>query len=67
MAEQDVDSTEIQTISYDESMKTLTIAFKTGESKSYAHVPQLVYQSLMDASSHGMYYHAYIENKYSEA
>jgi hypothetical protein len=44
---------------------TLTIAFHSGGVYEYYGVPYSEYDALMNASSHGKYFHAHIKNQYS--
>jgi len=44
---------------------TLTIAFRSGGVYEYYHVPYSEYSGLMNASSHGKYFHAHIKGRYS--
>jgi len=44
---------------------TLTIAFHSGGVYEYYHVPYSEYTGLMQADSHGRYFHAHIKGKYS--
>lgn len=44
---------------------TLTIAFHSGGVYEYFNVPHSEYAGLMQASSHGKYFHAHIKNRYA--
>jgi hypothetical protein len=44
---------------------TLTIAFHSGGLYEYYNVPHSEYVGLMNASSHGKYFHAHIKGRYS--
>jgi len=55
-------STDIDSIGYENG--TLYIRFNSGGLYSYSGVPNSIYHSLMSASSHGSYFHAYIKNNY---
>jgi hypothetical protein len=59
-----VQSSDLRAVDYDWS-GTLTIAFHSGGVYEYYHVPPSEYDGLMNASSHGKYFHAYIKNRYS--
>jgi hypothetical protein len=59
-----VQSSNLAAIDYDWS-GTLTIAFHSGSVYEYYHVPPSEYADLMNASSHGRYFHAHIKNRYS--
>ena len=43
---------------------TLTIAFHSGGHYEFYHVPVSIYAGLMDADSHGKFFHARIKNRY---
>lgn len=57
-----VSSSDIASIGYEGT--TLYIQFNSGGFYSYSGVPEHVYQGLMNAASHGKYFHAYIKNSY---
>ncbi len=59
-----VSSSNIVSIGYDDSSSTLEIEFTKGEVYQYAGVPQSVYDALMSASSHGIYFNANIKAVY---
>ena len=44
---------------------TLTIAFHSGGVYQHFNVPPSEYAGLMNASSHGKYFHAHIKNRYA--
>ena len=44
---------------------TLTIAFHNGGVYEYYHVSYSEYAGLMNASSHGKYFHAHIKKRYA--
>lgn len=60
-----VSSRDIGSIGYESNLKTLEIQFVSGGIYEYYNVPKIVYRSLMNASSHGSYFHQYIKNNYS--
>lgn len=43
---------------------TLTIAFHSGGVYEYYGVPYPIYAGLMEAASHGRYFHAQIKNRF---
>ena len=43
---------------------TLTIEFRSGGIYEYYHVPHSTYIGLMNAESHGRYFHAHIKNRF---
>ncbi len=59
-----VQSSNLAAIDYDWG-GTLTIAFHSGGVYEYYHVPPSECDGLMNASSHGEYFHAHIKNRYS--
>ena len=59
-----IQSSHLAAIDYDWS-GTLTIAFHSGGVYEYYHVPSSEYDVLMNASSHGEYFHAHIKGRYS--
>jgi hypothetical protein len=59
-----VQSSDLAAVDYDWS-STLTIEFHSGGVYEYYNVPHSEYAGLMNASSHGKYFHAYIKNRYA--
>lgn len=59
-----VQSSNLRAVDYDWS-GTLTIAFHSGGVYEYFDVPHAEYAGLMNASSHGKYFHAHIKNRYA--
>jgi len=59
-----VQSSDLAVVDYDWS-GTLTIAFHSGGVYEYYGVPYSEYEALMNASSHGKYFHAHIKGRYS--
>lgn len=59
-----VSSSNIESIGYDEDNKILEIGFKSGGIYQYKSVPKGIFQNLINASSHGKYFSAYIKDKY---
>ena len=59
-----VSSSDISSIGYDGS--TLHIRFRSGGLYAYYNVPNSVYNGLMNAPSHGKYFHAYIKGRYGD-
>ena len=64
MIRQPVVSTNLCSVGYDETSRTLEIEFHGGEVYQYFDVPKTVYSSLMSASSQGSYIHRYIKDRY---
>ncbi|MCL2838833.1 MAG: KTSC domain-containing protein [Oscillospiraceae bacterium] len=59
-----VSSSNIYAIGYESS--TLHIRFHSGGLYAYYNVPQHIYSNLMNASSHGEYFHAHIKGRYGD-
>jgi len=64
MERQSVSSSNLASIGYDADNEILEVEFNHGGVYQYFDVPQDVYQELMDASSHGVYFSANIRNDY---
>lgn len=64
MDRQPVVSSNIKSIGYDHISRTLEIEFRDGGLYKYFEVPEIVFDGLMSASSHGSYFHRYIKDKY---
>lgn len=62
MNRQYVSSSDIRSIGYENS--TLEIEFYRGGIYKYLNVPLNIYQELMNAGSHGQYFHRHIKNRY---
>lgn len=58
-----IQSTDLRAVDYDWS-GTLTIEFHSGGVYEYYEVPHSEYAGLLNASSHGKYFHARIKNRY---
>jgi hypothetical protein len=54
-------------VGYDKPTNILEIEFNSGGVYQYYDVPSAVYQGLMNASSHGKYFHAHIKDIYRYA
>lgn len=57
-----VTSTNLQSVGYDASARILTIEFRNGSIYEFAGVPPEVHAELMEAKSHGKYFHSRIRN-----
>lgn len=66
MNRQPVSSSNIASIGYDSQSQTLEIEFHSGSVYQYYSVPQSLYQGLMEASSHGSYFHQNIKGRYGD-
>ena len=60
-----VASSNIASVGYDAKKKILEIEFNYGGVYQYFDVPTEVYEGLMNAGSHGSYYHHNIKEKYN--
>lgn len=60
-----VNSSNIDSIGYDEDKMVLEIAFKGGGIYRYYNVPEIVHIGLMEAPSHGKYFHSEIKGEYT--
>lgn len=59
-----VSSSNLHSIGYDPSSNILEIAFLSGGVYQYSGVNQDIYFGLMNAASHGKYFHAHIKDIY---
>jgi hypothetical protein len=59
-----VSSSNIRSIGYDATSKTLEIEFNSVGIYQYFGVPKYIYDELMAASSHGTYFHQNIKDCY---
>ncbi len=59
-----VKSSNIKSIGYEESIKTLEIEFKNGSVYQYSRVPEDIYRKLINAPSHGKYFLRFIRDKF---
>ena len=64
MERQEVASSSIDAIGYDETTRTLEIEFRTSVYQ-YEDVPEDVYEDLMEVDSKGRYFHECIRDVYS--
>jgi hypothetical protein len=60
----EIRSSDLSAIDFDDWSNTLTIAFHSGGVYEYYNVPRSEYDGLLNASSHGRYFHAYIKDQY---
>ena len=65
MERQPVTSSNIKSIGYDVATSTLEVEFHNGGVYQYSGVPESVYVGLMQAASHGSYFHQHIRDRYS--
>lgn len=64
MQHKNVSSSDIQSVGYDAASSTLEIKFHSGGLYEYFDVPESMWRALMDAISHGKYFHAHIKERY---
>ena len=62
-----VQSSNINSIGYEDSTGTLEVEFKGGGIYKYSKVPKDVFLKFMSASSHGKYFNKVIMGKYPTA
>ena len=60
----EVTSSNIQSIGYDDEVKSLYVTFKGGKTYEYENVPASVYDELSEAESVGKYFNQFIKNNY---
>jgi hypothetical protein len=60
-----VSSSNLSSVGYDESKQVLEIEFNGGRVYQYFDVPKRIHEELMNANSHGKYFHRNIEDNYS--
>lgn len=59
-----VSSSDLESVGYDALSHILEIKFHSGGVYQYFDVSEIEHRSLMDASSHGTYFHEHIKNNY---
>ena len=59
-----VNSSNIESIGYDDSTMTLEVEFKNGTVYQYFDVPEVEFQNLLSAGSVGLYLNQNIKNNY---
>ncbi len=65
MERQPVESSNIASIGYDESIETLEVEFNHGGIYQYQNVGQNIYEAFMDAPSKGKFFNAYVKDVFS--
>lgn len=60
-----VSSSDLASVGYDATSKTLYVSFHKGGTYSYSNVPESVYRGLMSAPSKGRYFRANIRTSYA--
>jgi hypothetical protein len=64
MRREQVVSGNLHSVGYDPATLILEIEFNSGSVYQYYGVPNAVFQGLMQAPSHGEYFHANIRNRF---
>lgn len=64
MRRQPASSSNLKSVGYDPGGRVLEIEFQDGGVYQYDNVPKEVYVALMEASSHGSFFHRNISNNY---
>jgi len=59
-----VSSSNLSSVGYDEEDRVLEIEFNSGGVYQYYDVPPRIHRDLMNASSHGSYFHREIKENY---
>ena len=59
-----VTSSNLRSVGYDPNTRTLEVEFHSGGIYQYSNVPSNIHDGLMNASSHGKYFIAYIRNSF---
>ncbi len=59
-----VTSRDLAVVGYDREKSMLEVAFRGGGVYEYENVPQDIYDALMKADSHGIYFNDHIKEKY---
>ncbi len=64
MTTSSIDSSAISAVGYDPLNQHLHIRFRSGRTYTFYRVPPAIYHGLLNASSAGQYYHAYIRGRF---
>lgn len=64
MKRQAIESSNLASVGYDAKNEILEVEFKHGGIYQYFDVPEYVFEELMNADSHGVYFSANIRNEY---
>ncbi len=57
-------STNLASVGYDDSTRTLEVEFQNGGVYQYFQVPRSVFEGLVGASSKGEYFHRFIRSRF---
>ena len=60
-----INSSNIQTVEYNEDLNTLIVEFKSGAKYAYSTVPKAVFDRMITADSVGRYLNSNIRNNYT--
>ena len=61
-----VRSSNIRSVGYDPTLRTLEVEFHSSGLYQYSGVPETIYQGLMRAASKGSYFHDHIKGRYPD-
>jgi len=64
MERRPVISSNLKSVGYDTDSQMLEVEFHSGAVYQYYGVPQSLYEGLLNAPSHGKYFHRYIRNQF---
>ena len=59
-----VESTNLSQVGYDKNQKLLEVTFNNGMGYHYYNVEEYVYDNLVLAESHGLYFNKFVKGKY---
>ena len=59
-----VSSSNLNAVAYDKDLRSLFIRFNDGREYRYFEVPEQEFNNLLNAFSHGKYFHNYIKKNY---
>ncbi|MGO6683608.1 KTSC domain-containing protein [Rhizobium leguminosarum] len=65
MQRQAVSSSTIASIGYDPNEQVIEVEFNDGAVYQYMNVPEIIFDGMMAAGSHGSYLNAHIKGQYS--
>jgi KTSC domain len=61
----ELNSSNLHSVKYEAESEILTVIFQNGSKYSYFDVPEKVYLGLINAGSHGSFFHAEIKDSFS--
>ncbi|GAB3686460.1 KTSC domain-containing protein [Salinarchaeum chitinilyticum] len=59
-----VSSSDLDSVGYDQDNQILEVEFNSGGVYQYFDVPPRIYEGLMNASSHGSYFHSQVKDNF---